>query len=302
MSDYLKITLPFPAWSEEFNIIATSENGHKILNHLADNLGLSTSIATDNEVLEAKVIICEYGCYPEEKGITLNKIGKFLGRAKELDNARKFVIELEPVSMIGYNTTVWLGRYALAFLLSALAFSGKRVCPLHGSAFAMADRDEAVVLFGQSGIGKSTAMRRAVSQGGRKISDDMLLLSISDDNRLFVQALPTWSGLWSSTLTPEAKAQTQYSYEVKGVFALHRGDKDELVLADQIWWHQFLVQALHNHLMITQLSVSSQQKQELFAQMFEFASFVSHKFPPYEILSDLNGNLYQQVEKFIYHK
>lgn len=235
MSDYLKLTLPFPAWHEEYNIVAASENGHKVLNQLADNLGLSTSIATDNEVSEAKVIICEYGCFPEEEGITLNKIGRFLGRAKELDNARKFVIELEPVSMLGYNTTVWLGRYALAFLLSSLSFSGKRVCPLHGSAFAMADRDEAVVLFGQSGIGKSTAMRRAMSQGGRKISDDMLLLTISDDNRLFVQALPTWSGLWSSTLTPEAKAQTQCYYEVKGVFALHRGEEDELVLADQIW-------------------------------------------------------------------
>ena len=51
----------------------------------------------------------------------------------------------------------------------------------------------AVLLFGESGMGKSTASRRWRAQGGKCISDDMALLDFSGGDQVYVRRMPTWS-------------------------------------------------------------------------------------------------------------
>ena len=51
----------------------------------------------------------------------------------------------------------------------------------------------AVLLFGESGMGKSTASARWRAQGGKCISDDMALLDFSGGDEIYVRRMPTWS-------------------------------------------------------------------------------------------------------------
>lgn len=51
----------------------------------------------------------------------------------------------------------------------------------------------AVLIFGESGMGKSTAFRRWHEDGRKGFSDDMALLDFSGDDGIHVRRMPTWS-------------------------------------------------------------------------------------------------------------
>lgn len=53
--------------------------------------------------------------------------------------------------------------------------------------------DEALLLCGESGMGKSTSSRRWRESGGSAISDDMILVEFTEDSGVLVHRLPTWS-------------------------------------------------------------------------------------------------------------
>jgi len=87
-----------------------------------------------------------------------------------------------------------------------------------------------VLLFGESGVGKSTLSARWRAYGGKCISDDMALLDFSDpEGRVYVRRMPTWSAV------REGRSEWNYpcSEEIPliGVYALGRSESghDEVV-------------------------------------------------------------------------
>ena len=89
-----------------------------------------------------------------------------------------------------YNCYVW--QTALVHACTNALFRGAKALPVH-CAVLETDRG-AVLLFGESGMGKSTAFARWRSGGGKGFSDDMALMDFSgDDGVVRVRRLPTWS-------------------------------------------------------------------------------------------------------------
>ena len=88
-----------------------------------------------------------------------------------------------------YHCVVWQTMLLYAGLNAVLR--GENAVPAH-CAVLETDRG-AILLFGESGVGKSTAFGRWRADGGRGFSDDMALLDFSGDGGIFVRRLPTWS-------------------------------------------------------------------------------------------------------------
>ena len=89
-----------------------------------------------------------------------------------------------------YQCSVWQSVLICACMNALLR--GVKALPVH---CAVLETDHgAVVVFGESGMGKSTAFARWRSGGGKGFSDDMALMDFSgDDGVVRVRRLPTWS-------------------------------------------------------------------------------------------------------------
>lgn len=86
----------------------------------------------------------------------------------------------------------------------------------------------AVLIFGESGMGKSTAFRRWRESGRNGVSDDMALLDFSGNDVIHVRRMPTWSAC------REEKNEWNYpageELPLSGVLALGRSEtgQDEI--------------------------------------------------------------------------
>ena len=86
----------------------------------------------------------------------------------------------------------------------------------------------AVLIFGESGMGKSTAFRRWRMAGGTGFSDDMALLDFSGNDGIHVRRMPTWSAC--------RREKNEWNYPVgdelplSGILALGRSEtgQDEI--------------------------------------------------------------------------
>ena len=125
-----------------------------------------------------------------------------------------------------YNCCVWQAMLMSACMNALLR--GVKAVPVHG---AVLETDHgAALLFGESGMGKSTAFARWRSCGGAGYSDDMALMDFSGpDGAIRVRRLPTWSAC--------REGRTEWDYPVDEelslacVLALGRSEtgEDELV-------------------------------------------------------------------------
>ena len=88
-----------------------------------------------------------------------------------------------------YGVYAW--QVSIVCACTAALLRGQPVLMMH---CAMLERDgKAVLLCGESGIGKSTSSRRWCADGGSAIADDMVLLEFTEDSGILVHRLPTWS-------------------------------------------------------------------------------------------------------------
>ena len=125
-----------------------------------------------------------------------------------------------------YRCHVW--QTALLFAGMNAILRGENAVLTH-CAVLETDRG-AVLLFGESGMGKSTASARWRAYGGKCVSDDMALLDFSGaDDVIRVRRMPTWSAC------REGKNEWNYpageEIPLAGVLALGRSEsgRDEIV-------------------------------------------------------------------------
>ena len=89
-----------------------------------------------------------------------------------------------------YNCCVWQAALICACMNALLR--GVKAVPVHGA--VLENERGAMLLFGESGMGKSTAFARWRSGGGAGYSDDMALMDFSGaDGMIRLRRLPTWS-------------------------------------------------------------------------------------------------------------
>lgn len=148
-----------------------------------------------------------------------------------------------------------------------------------------------VLLFGESGVGKSTASARWRAQGGQCISDDMALMDFSDrGGNVFLRRMPTWSAV------REGKNEWNYpcgeEIPLAGVLALGRSEsgRDEIV---ELKPAQYFAQCYRSMFYWTLLFAERLRPEEqtpIIETIRSFTERITKQYPPRALLTVLEGN------------
>ena len=210
------------------------------------------------------------------------------------DNLAEVEIFDSQDKMIFYQKTpeMYLRRNSLAtikLLISCAVRQGWkeniRAALFHGAMLTHPEYPEqSVLIFGISGMGKSTTAQRWKAVGGNAPAEDLILIYQDECGDFFARPLPTWSRY------PET-ADFNICCKVKNVLHLQRGKQDEIVSAnDKSAWSVDCAKALMFHHYLPNLS------QEISAaiafECMKFGEALRKKFDAYDINTNLDGDLY----------
>lgn len=192
-----------------------------------------------------------------------------------------------------YRCCVWQKMLIYAGM-NALLRGGSAVL-VHCAAL---ETDRGVILiFGESGMGKSTASARWRANGGKCVSDDMALLDFSgSDGEVYVRRMPTWSAC------REGKNEWNYPADeelpLTGVLGLGRSEtgRDEIVplspaqffaqcYRSMFYWNLFYAKEL------------PEEKQRILTDRIRMqAETITKRFAPRALLTVLEGDLKKVIE------
>ena len=153
----------------------------------------------------------------------------------------------------------------------------------------------AVVVFGESGMGKSTVSERWRACGGKCVSDDMALLDFSGENQIYVRRMPTWS------VCRDGKNKWNYpageELPLAGVLALGRSEtgQDEIV---ELSMAQFFAQCYRSMFYWNLLyaeGLPEEKKTKLTDRIRHLTEIITGRFPPLALLTVLEGNNLRSV-------
>jgi hypothetical protein len=158
----------------------------------------------------------------------------------------------------------------------------------------------AVVLFGESGMGKSTASARWRTQGGKCVSDDMALLDFSGRDQIYVRRMPTWSAC------KEGKNEWNYpageELPLVGVLALGRSksERDEIMeVSPAQYFAQCYRSMFYWNLFYAGNLPDAGMKVKLTERIRYFTEVVTKRFPPRALMTVLEGDLRSVVEAYL---
>lgn len=207
----------------------------------------------------------------------------------------RIAIELNDC-LIRRNMALGIIRFLTTFAGMIPLLRGQSSFFLHGGAVRFPNTGEGVVFFGESGIGKSTAVERFVRQGGEAIGDDMLLLTRDCSGTLWVQPLPTWSSLWYPNEYLQHTVPLRQKTPVKAVMELTRGSGDRICRETvAMGWKVRLLKALHNHLGAILTMLPPTETKSVSLALLSFADQIAAQFPPLYLEGDLAGTIYSNL-------
>ena len=155
----------------------------------------------------------------------------------------------------------------------------------HGSILECGE--ESILLFGESGIGKSTTRRRWLSEGGSSTSDDAMLCFF-DGNDLYARCLPTWSD-WSMNGSFSRRYPAAEPRRIKSILWLSRGKESQYI--SQIppaVWHAQMMSALMVHAISPVRRFSDTEKTQYLNNIWNFICKVDKKFAPRGLFAHLD--------------
>jgi len=149
----------------------------------------------------------------------------------------------------------------------------------------------AVLLFGESGMGKSTAFKRWRKNGGEGISDDMALLDFSRKDRVFVRRMPTWSAC--------REGRNEWNYPsgeeipLAGVLVLGRSESghDEIVPIREAQFFAQCYRSMFYWFIFAASALPGVMKERLAKTLRTQTEIITGMFPPRALLTALDGNL-----------
>ena len=153
----------------------------------------------------------------------------------------------------------------------------------------------AVVVFGESGMGKSTASARWRALGGKCVSDDMALLDFSGGNQICVRRMPTWSAC------KEGKNEWNYpageELPLAGVLALGRSEtgRDEIVELSAAQYFAQCYRSMFFWNLVYTDELSESMKAKLAERVRSLTEIVTGRFPPRALLTVLDGDRLRSV-------
>jgi len=148
-----------------------------------------------------------------------------------------------------------------------------------------------ILLFGESGVGKSTACRRWRAEGGTCISDDMALIDFSDPDQVYLRRMPTWS------ICREGKKEWNFpcteEIPLLGVLSMGRSKsgRDEI---EEVSPAQYFAQCYRSMFYWTLLfakRLSAPEQDAIAATVRGFTERIARLFPPRALMTVLEGEL-----------
>ena len=202
------------------------------------------------------------------------------------ESASNLSVRTTPRNAKSYGNGLPAVKLLLSLAVRHAQLRGNVVALLHGAMLALPDDDAScALLFGPSGMGKSSAASRFAAQGGKVDADDLILLYGKSPNRFFARPLPTWSRF------PRGKSQSAATErEVKALLSLQRGVNDVIVEAQNpAAWQLALFQALAFHAYMSTYRREFQARSAEF--LLDFAAALRQRYGAFELLGDLNGRI-----------
>ena len=156
---------------------------------------------------------------------------------------------------------------------------------MHGT--LLEERDGGILLFGTSGIGKSTTRNRYIAEGGVSVADDAVLC-YTENGEFYARRLPTWSDWFANGSTSRTYPVSE-SIKIKDMLWLSRGsERQEIVSTSYGKWHAQLMSALVLHCHTIMRSFSNTEAETLMNTMWEFILKLDAKFPPRTLQAHLD--------------
>lgn len=165
---------------------------------------------------------------------------------------------------------------------------------LHGTLLYF-DEEHASVIFGLSGMGKSTASRRFTAQGGAFLSDDKMVLTLKN-GQFFAQPTPTWSRVCEEDISVPFST----ALPVRSLMMLLRGEDDRIFPGNEAQWHIELASDLSEYLYVPPNWMPRTLIRRVAAKTIGNMSELKKHFGVYEVRGDLNGHLYSHLHNFVF--
>lgn len=184
---------------------------------------------------------------------------------------------------------VFIWQMSVAGAAVASVMRGNKAHLMHCSMLEKSGR--ALLLCGESGIGKSTSVRRYKAAGGTAIADDMVLLEHAPDGRLYAYRLPTWSACRENGLDG-----LDYPFapplEVAGVLAISRGEEREaLEMISRAEYYAQIYRCSFFHYLWNCGQLPEAEKSLLASVLKESVDKIAAIFPPQAFMAHLDGDI-----------
>ena len=155
----------------------------------------------------------------------------------------------------------------------------------------------AVLLFGESGMGKSTASARWRANSGKCLADDMALLDFSgEDGTIRVRRMPTWSACREGTNEWDYPAGEELP--LIGVLGLGRSEtgRDEIVPLSPAQFFAQCYRSLFYWNLFYAKELPEAKKRILTDRIRAQAETITKRFAPRALLTVLEGDLKKLIE------
>ena len=171
-----------------------------------------------------------------------------------------------------------------AITLENLHFPGDFAL-FHGS--LLEDGKDAVLLFGESGIGKSTTRNRWIEEGGSSVADDAMLCFF-DGDQLYARPLPTWSD-WFKNGSSSRRYPINEPRKIKGVLWLSRGrDSQYIAPVQPAVWHAQMMSAMALHSNYAMRYFTQEEKSAYLEHIWNFICKIDEIFQPRGLFAHLD--------------
>ena len=203
----------------------------------------------------------------------------------------RFHFQLAP-GETGQGDLTRIARRAIYLAVCRHSLTGESFM-LHGTMLSP-DDSSAHVIFGQSGMGKSTASLRFIAQGGTCLADDRMVVTRMPDGQYRVQPMPTWSRLGTCDISvPFTDIRSILSMTM-----LVRGHDDEIAPANPSTWRLELVSDISEYLYIPANWIGKSLIRRIVDGLLPRATLLQKYFGSYEMHGDLQGHIFDHLSNY----
>ena len=216
------------------------------------------------------------------------------GIRRTIEN-QTIMIRINPDYISNYEKESYILRVSVfgAYVLE-LHLSGRQDFALfHGTLLDEPD-GRSILLFGESGVGKSTTRNRWLDEGGRSVADDAILL-YHENGKFYARPLPTWSH-WLE-FGPVRRYPVNQRRELRKVYWLTRGNTEQkIVPAERMaLYHCQLLSAMTLHCYATMRLFPVAERYRVGDLFLQMGDALERAFAPEEFRAHLKFSLHKTI-------